>query len=134
MYCTGQTPPPSILNASFGFFALVRIFSFLLFSFYFFSFLGSAGLSYFSSSTSAPHCISSLERKIHVWRTGLLWLGFFGVVKLGGGFVFYYCTVYTFLSVPLPEQSSYLVFLFICVHTANAIVLSSLAFVEHLLV
>lgn len=74
MYCTGQTPS-SILNVSFGFVALVQTF------FPFFPGLGfgSAGLSYFSS-TSAPAASRRYEKRMH---GGWVWVGF-DVVELGG--------------------------------------------------
>lgn len=100
-------------------------FFFLFFLLFYFSpglGIGSAGLSYFFFHIR-PRCVPSLERKIR--EDGFALAGVFGVWSSWGFFVFvfYYCTVYTLLhnkyvlSVPLPEQSSYLVFLSICVHT-----------------
>lgn len=114
MYCTGQTPP-SILNAFFGFFALVRIFSLLSFLSWVRNWICWFVLFFFFYIR--PRRVLSLERKKEntCMKDGFALVGFL-VWSSWGVFVFYYCTVYTLLynkyilSVPLSEQSSYLVF------------------------
>lgn len=94
MYCTGQTPP-SILNASFGFFALVRIFlsffSFILFL----SWVRNWICWFVLFFLPHPPPLRPVARKKNTcMEDGFALAGVFGVWSSWGGFCFCFLLLY----------------------------------------